>query len=75
MSPENRAGVFDRFARGEQMGAHFEGAGLGLSIVRAIAVAHGGNVMLDSVLGRGSTCSVLIPVVSPGPEVQPWPPF
>lgn len=74
VSPENRARIFDRFARGEQIGAHSDGAGLGLSIVRAIAVAHGGDVMLDSVLGRGSTFAVLIPAVPPRPEDMSWPP-
>lgn len=74
VSPENRARIFDRFARGEQIGAHSDGAGLGLSIVRAIAVAHGGDVMLDSVLGRGSTFAVFIPAVPPRPEDMPWPP-
>lgn len=70
--PDDRAAIFGRFARGEQIGAHSDGAGLGLSIVRAIAVAHGGDVMLDSVMGRGSTFTVVIPAVA---EVkQPWQP-
>lgn len=62
VTPEHRARIFDRFARGEQIGTHSDGAGLGLSIVRAIAVAHGGDVLLESVVGRGSTFTVAIPL-------------
>ncbi len=44
MAPELRTQIFERFARGEH---DDEGFGLGLSIVRAIAEAHDGDVMLD----------------------------
>jgi signal transduction histidine kinase len=44
VAPELRAEIFERFARGEH---DDEGFGLGLSIVRAIAEAHGGDVVLD----------------------------
>ncbi len=42
---EQRGQIFERFARGPDA-ADMEGSGLGLSIVRAIARAHGGDVML-----------------------------
>jgi two-component system OmpR family sensor kinase len=61
--PADRARIFERFARGTASGPRSEGAGLGLSIVRAIAVAHGGQVLLDSVPGRGATFTVVIPAV------------
>ncbi|WP_243401765.1 sensor histidine kinase [Leptospira ellisii] len=38
-----------------------QGAGLGLFIVRKIAVAHGGEVFIDSEPGRGSKFTVLLP--------------
>ncbi len=41
------------------------GAGLGLSIVDAIAVAHGGRVSVESVHGRGSTFTIDIGVDAP----------
>jgi signal transduction histidine kinase len=63
VSWEQRARIFDRFARGDQLGQHSDGAGLGLSIVRAIAVAHGGDVLLDGIEGRGATFTVAIPHV------------
>ena len=53
--------IFERFARGKH-NPYFEGFGLGLSIVSAIAQAHGGCVKLDSKLGQGSTFTILIPL-------------
>jgi two-component system phosphate regulon sensor histidine kinase PhoR len=54
--------VFDRFFRGanarrRQVG----GAGLGLSIVRTIVEAHGGDVSVTSVAGQGTTVRVALP--------------
>jgi signal transduction histidine kinase len=53
--------VFERFARGSAGARRSDGAGLGLSIVQAIAVAHGGRAALDSVPGRGTTVTVVLP--------------
>ena len=72
VTPEDRARIFDRFARGATNRHHGDGAGLGLSIVRAIAVAHGGDVTLDSVPGRGATFTLVIPLI-PAPMEEPWP--
>ncbi|MFT7623902.1 MAG: tetratricopeptide (TPR) repeat protein/anti-sigma regulatory factor (Ser/Thr protein kinase), partial [Myxococcota bacterium] len=53
--------IFQRFARGSRpLG---EGNGLGLSIARAVARAHGGRLGVVSQDGVGSTFELLVPVV------------
>ncbi|MGW5054333.1 ATP-binding protein [Actinokineospora sp. NPDC004072] len=58
--PEEQARIFDRFSRGPGA-APGQGAGLGLSIVRAIAEAHGGSVRLVSIPGQGSSFGIDLP--------------
>src|SRR5262249_17979769 len=55
--------VFERFyrvdaARSRETG----GTGLGLAIVRHVAGSHGGDVLVRSVLGAGSTFVVVLPL-------------
>lgn len=57
--------IFERFARAANSRRRSEGAGLGLSIVRAIAQAHGGWVELFSRLGVGSTFTIVLPLETP----------
>jgi signal transduction histidine kinase len=64
VSKADQSLIFERFARGGGSARRSDGAGLGLSIVRAIAVAHGGQVLLDSVPGRGATFTVIVPAVT-----------
>jgi two-component system, OmpR family, sensor kinase len=57
---EEHERVFDRFYRaGEERRS--DGAGLGLSIVQAIARAHGGRVELSSVPGAGARFTIVLP--------------
>jgi two-component system, OmpR family, sensor kinase len=58
----DRERIFDRYARAEATPRQTrDGAGLGLSIVSAIAEAHGGSIELDSRDGVGSTFTIVIP--------------
>jgi two-component system, OmpR family, sensor kinase len=77
MSAEDAARAFDRFHRGTDRAGneaaaglngsgHAGGSGLGLSIVQAIAVAHGGQATLDSWPGRGTRVRVWLPTVTHG---------
>jgi len=66
MSEEAAARAFDRFYRGGHNGSG-HGSGLGLSIVQAIATAHGGHAMLKSVAGTGTSVQVWIPFRPPAP--------
>jgi two-component system OmpR family sensor kinase len=70
--PELQDNVFHRFARGDTSRNRAAGStGLGLSIVAAVAQAHGGSVQLASHPGD-TTFSVLLPV-EPGPRQEPVP--
>jgi two-component system OmpR family sensor kinase len=60
MTEDAAARAFDRFYRGPRNSGP-SGSGLGLSIVQAIAAAHGGHAMLKSVAGAGTTVQVWIP--------------
>ena len=54
--------VFKRFYQVDQtLSGISTGVGLGLSIVRAIVLAHGGKVEIDSEPGRGSTFTIKVP--------------
>ncbi|MEM8722893.1 MAG: HAMP domain-containing sensor histidine kinase [Cyanobacteria bacterium P01_G01_bin.39] len=64
IATEDQERIFERFARaseGDRYSAQ-EGAGLGLSIVEAIATAHNGWVELESELGTGSTFTIVFPL-------------
>jgi two-component system OmpR family sensor kinase len=76
MSPENAARAFDRFHRAAEQsrpsvdgaeepatpaGPAGGGSGLGLSIVQAIAEAHGGQATLESWLGHGTRVRIWLP--------------
>jgi two-component system OmpR family sensor kinase len=57
----DQARIFDRFTRGRDAHRRYRGGGLGLAIVRAIAEAHGGHVVLESNLGEGSSFMIVLP--------------
>jgi signal transduction histidine kinase len=57
--------IFARFARAANSRRRSEGAGLGLSIVKAIAEAHHGSVELYSRRQVGSTFTIILPVEPP----------
>ena len=61
IAAEHHASVFLEFFRTAPEGA-VRGMGLGLSIVRRIAEAHGGHVTLDSRPGHGSTFRLWLPL-------------
>ena len=61
ISPEDQPRVFDRFYRCDPSRSQ-PGTGLGLSLARAIARAHQGDVILESQPQQGSTFRVFLPL-------------
>jgi signal transduction histidine kinase len=61
IGPDDLAHIFDRFATGPQPVVGRRGTGLGLSLVRAVAEGHGGEVRATSVPGLGSKFELVLP--------------
>lgn len=80
IDPENQDRVFQRFWRGNPKEGREQGrSGLGLTIVRQIAEAHGGEVKLVSQVDHGSAFAVWLPALAPvqspaPPQATPVPP-
>ena len=53
--------VFDRFYRADQSRTMTGGTGLGLTIVKKIVEAHGGQILAESSPGKGTTFQVKLP--------------
>jgi signal transduction histidine kinase len=70
VAPTDIDRVFHRVTRGHEAHRRYRGAGLGLSIVRSIAVAHGGRVELDSRPGSGATFTMVMPLTTPQPTPE-----
>lgn len=60
--PADQARVFERFYRGDA--ASDEGSGLGLAIARAAAEALGGEVKLESEVGKGTVVRFRLPLAA-----------
>jgi len=59
--PEELEHIFERFGRSEaSRQSDREGLGLGLSIVKTIAEAHGGRLRMRSQLGKGSAFEIVL---------------
>lgn len=70
--PEDRALLFERFYRaGSARGQHIEGSGLGLSLSREIARAHGGELLLENSPPHQITFRLLLPADSPAQPGHP----
>jgi PAS domain S-box-containing protein len=63
IAPEEQVHLFDRFFRTTAARVnHVQGTGLGLSLVKGIAEAHGGRVSVRSALGEGTTITLHLPL-------------
>ena len=66
IDPADAARIFDPFVRLDAArGRDASGAGLGLALVRAIVLAHGGTITVDSTPEAGSRFTVSLPLAPP----------
>ena len=57
--------IFRKFVRGRSaIDTNVKGTGVGLSMVQQIVAAHGGEIRVESQVGRGSTFTMLLPVAN-----------
>ncbi|HSD84222.1 MAG TPA: CHASE4 domain-containing protein, partial [Anaerolineae bacterium] len=63
IAPGEQAMIFETFQQGStQAQGRYKGLGLGLSIVKQLVMLMGGQVLLDSQLGRGTTFTIVLPL-------------
>lgn len=64
ISPDNQARIFERKVRIQQR-KNIRGLGLGLFIVKNVAMQHGGRTWVESTPGEGSTFYLTLPLEPP----------
>jgi len=66
IEPSDLPRIFERFYRTDKARSRSSGGtGLGLAITREIIARHHGTIEVDSVIGKGSTFIVSLPIFSP----------
>ena len=64
IAPEALPHVFERYYRGQSARTRgVQGTGLGLAIARAVALAHGGTLTVESAPGEGAVFTLRLPLV------------
>lgn len=67
IKPEDLDKIFDPFYTTKDVG---QGTGLGLSISYGIVKSHGGEIKVQSELGRGTTFEIIFPALEESPTVR-----
>jgi signal transduction histidine kinase len=64
ITPEEQTKLFTKFHRGTSTAQYdYEGVGIGLYLTKLIVTEHGGQVAVQSEVGKGSTFTVYLPLV------------
>jgi PAS domain S-box-containing protein len=56
--------VLERFHRGSNVAGLIKGTGVGLATVKQVIEQHGGSVTMESEVGKGTTVTIRLPIVS-----------
>ena len=57
--------IFERFRRGQNVEGRIPGTGIGLAGARQIIELHGGSILAESQVGKGTTLTVRLPLAQP----------
>jgi signal transduction histidine kinase/ActR/RegA family two-component response regulator len=69
ISADKLAWIFEAFAQGDNgTSRKYGGTGLGLTIARQLAMRLGGDIVVDSAVGTGTTFRLVLPVAGPPSE-------
>jgi cell cycle sensor histidine kinase DivJ len=71
IAPDDLARLGRPFEQAGDASQRAAGSGLGLSLVRAFARLHGGDMSLESSVGEGTTVTVRMPVLAPEAPAAP----
>lgn len=63
--PSEQPYIFDKFFRSDTVANTHQGTGLGLSIVKSVIERHGGRIWVESELGKGSSFTMVLPIIAP----------
>lgn len=70
IAPEDRSTIFDEFRQVDGSATRrFGGVGLGLALSQELARRLGGEILLDSTPGEGSTFTLIVPATQPEPDL------
>ncbi len=59
--------IFEKFYRGKHRGGQRKGSGMGLAIIRAILIVHGGGIEASNVPGGGARFRFWVPLIEKEP--------
>ena len=69
LSISEQTTIFERFTRLDE-DRSVEGTGIGLALVRELAEAHEGDIEVESVIGEGTTFTLVLPLTAAATPVQ-----